>query len=912
MSGPRGGRRRGALGAGSLLAVVLSMGGTGAAPAGAAPAPPDLLVVQNTTSSTVVGAYRTTIGWTISWSCASIESPCKDLKLSDTLPAGLTVKDVSSAGGIIKKATITGNTVTWDLEAPGTPGQVDAGSVGTLSITASVVCSESADQVFENVVVLKASNAATAQSEPQPITVKAAPSCAPPPPPAASKSAPARLNAGAPMPFTLRLPYAPGAYTLVDPTPAGLRFQKVTIEPPGSLTVSCDGGITYLTVDFARPGPFGSCVKSDGYWNVTHTRFAVPAQSDPGWADQVALRAVITMRVPADAAIGTTFQNITLTGGPVTKPLEASGTVVAPGTAPTVAKTREAAPGIPAPLGFAGPDQHVSENDLGYVIAIGNNGNSETATMPLIDPTVVDLLDPNVDFVDGENWWRIGSIRNEASLIGSTCGTPAFEKIPNWNGTGRTMLRWKFTGCTFPPAHLGNNPIIRLHFVVRTKPGLPSGTTVLNRADLLGGSGTAHPMICELGTTVDATDLDGDGNSTESTCSVNTADTWVVPKLATVDATKWVNGPGDPPGQFSRFPDFGRTLASENGVATYLLFIDMRGNITAGRIQLIDILPYLSDTATMSNLSPRRSAWSMILTGPVEVAYIPRSAADPARSPHVQDEALWTPLTSGVVFRYSSSTNPCRLTAPLLGQLHIDGASYPKGCTPTPWDLAQPEGARAFAMDAAVNLNPFDTNNGHGDMLRLTVRVKSLDAVTAPETIGQVAWNSFAYTVSDIDGYEFLSAEPIKVGVQMLAEPPPPPPPPVPIAVGDVVWWDHDHDGLQDADEPRIPGVQVTLLTAAGNQATDIGGAPVAPTTTDAIGHYVFDNLARGTYRVRFAVPTGGEATGQAVGADRLADSNIDAAGLTPDFVLDGRTPETRGAATWRRGGARRRDRPVD
>lgn len=858
-----------------------------------APAPPDLLVVQKATSSTQVGAYRTTIGWTVSWSCASIESSCNDLTLSDTLPAGLTVKEATGTGGLIKKVTVTGNTVTWQLEAPGTPGRVDAGSVGTLSITASAVCSETADQVFDNVVVLKASNAAQAATEPAPIIVKAAPSCAPPPPPAASKSAPARLNAGAAMPFTLRLPYAPSAYTLVDPSPPGLLFQSVTIEQPGTVTVSCNGGTTYLAVDFSRSGPFGACVKTNGFWNVTHTKFAIPAVADPGWGDRTNLKAVLTTRVPDNAPVGATFGNITLTGGPVTSPLTATGTVVEPGPAPRLDKTREVSPGIPPPLGFGGPDQHVSDSDLGYVIAFGNNGNSETATMPLIDPTVVDLLDPNVEFVDAENWWRIGSIKNEANLIGTGCRTPTFEKIPDWSGTGRTMLRWRFVGCTFPPANRGSNPVIRLHLVVRTKAGLLPGTTVFNRADLLSGGGTTQPMICDFGTSVDSEDLDGDGDTTESTCSINSADTWVMPKLATVDATKWVNGPGDAPGQFSRFPDIGRTLASAGGVATYRLFIDMRGNITAGRIQLIDILPHVGDTATMSNVVPRRSAWAMVLDGPIEVAYIPRSAADPGRSPQAQDEALWAPLTSGVSFSYSSATNPCRLTSPLLGQLHIHGAAYPKGCVANPWDLADPTGARSFAMDAAVSLDPFAPTNGHGDMLRLTVRVRNLDPVT-PEMVGQVAWNSFAYTVSDVDGYEFLSAEPIKVGVQMLAAPPPPPPPPVPIAVGDLVWWDHDHDGLQDPGEPPIPGVAVTLLTADGAPASDVGGAPVPPAVTDAAGHYVFDNLARGSYRIRFAPPAGAEATSQAVGADRLSDSNIDATGSTPVFALDGRTPETR------------------
>ena len=457
------------------------------------------------------------------------------------------------------------------------------------------------------------------------------------------------------------------------------------------------------------------------------------------------------------------------------------------------------------------------------------------------------------------------------------------------------MLRWKFTSCTFPAASLGNNPTIKLHLDVRLKPGIAPGTSVFNRADILSGNGSLQPMLCDIGSLPDVQDLDGDGDVTESTCSVASTDTWIVPKLATVDATKWVNGAADQPGVFSRFPNVGSTSVASDGRATYHLFIDMRGNITASRIQLIDILPYIGDTSALSATVARKSGWTEELDGPVEVAFIDRSSADTAKSPQAQDEVLWQPVTAGLALKYSSSTNPCRLTTALLGQMHLDGSSYPKGCTQNPWDLTDPVGARAFGMDMSVALDPFNPGNGHGDMLRLTVTVKDINDVPTADDADKVAWNSFAYTVTDTDGYEFLSAEPIKVGVAMRSESPPPPPAEfVPLAVGDVVWWDHDHDGVQDAGEPPISGVNVVLYDGAGAQAVDANGRPVAPVVTDAAGHYVFDNLRRGNYQVRFGVVAGAVPTRTAAGGDRLADSNPDGAGLTPVFALDGRSPETR------------------
>jgi uncharacterized protein YuzE len=67
--------------------------------------------------------------------------------------------------------------------------------------------------------------------------------------------------------------------------------------------------------------------------------------------------------------------------------------------------------------------------------------------------------------------------------------------------------------------------------------------------------------------------------------------------------------------------------------------------------------------------------------------------------------------------------------------------------------------------------------------------------------------------------------------------------------VGDFVWKDTNRNGVQDADEPGVPGVTVTLKDGAGN--------PVGtPKQTDAQGKYLFDNLADGTYQVCFDLST--------------------------------------------------------
>ncbi len=63
--------------------------------------------------------------------------------------------------------------------------------------------------------------------------------------------------------------------------------------------------------------------------------------------------------------------------------------------------------------------------------------------------------------------------------------------------------------------------------------------------------------------------------------------------------------------------------------------------------------------------------------------------------------------------------------------------------------------------------------------------------------------------------------------------------------IGDFVWHDEDTDGIQDANEPGLPGIKVELLDSQNNL--------LQTTTTDANGYYEFTNVLNGTYKVRIA-----------------------------------------------------------
>ncbi len=75
-------------------------------------------------------------------------------------------------------------------------------------------------------------------------------------------------------------------------------------------------------------------------------------------------------------------------------------------------------------------------------------------------------------------------------------------------------------------------------------------------------------------------------------------------------------------------------------------------------------------------------------------------------------------------------------------------------------------------------------------------------------------------------------------------------------AVGDYVWYDDDHDGIQDEDEAGVPNVAVVLeMNTSGNSRDDNAWVVIGETTTDENGYYIFEGLNAGYYRVKFHIP---------------------------------------------------------
>lgn len=103
-------------------------------------------------------------------------------------------------------------------------------------------------------------------------------------------------------------------------------------------------------------------------------------------------------------------------------------------------------------------------------------------------------------------------------------------------------------------------------------------------------------------------------------------------------------------------------------------------------------------------------------------------------------------------------------------------------------------------------------------------------------------------------------------------------------AIGDRVWIDNDGNGVQDAGEPSVAGVTVTLYNNAGTV--------IATATTDINGNYLFPGLTPGNYSVGFSnIPAGFGFSGQNKGGNSATDGDPNpATGRTQTVTVTGGT----------------------
>lgn len=462
----------------------------------------------------------------------------------------------------------------------------------------------------------------------------------------------------------------------------------------------------------------------------------------------------------------------------------------------------------------SGPFDH--GDSVTYNLNVGTQSDSQLA---LTDPILVDLLPLGFDYV---------SVGTPTATGAATAGTVTnLTTIDDFDGTGRTLVRFQLLGGSFPAGTLGTVPLN-----TTVSPTAIAGPAAVNE---LYTESTPGP--CPNGAAVtDADDLDGDGFTSDTLCRATSSSSIV--SNASLPTTKWVQGDLD--SAFSRFPDSG--LAQPGGTANYELRMSNDGSVQFRDITIIDILPYVDDgngngdTEVLDETISRDSGWTTHLLTPITAP-------------------------SGWTVSYSTSYNPCR------AELNYS----PAGCEAPGWSTTPPSPIGTvrsvkIESDAGTLLNPDD------DL------VFSFDVVVPHQSLpDMIAWNSFGYiATNNFNDVELLPSEPIKVGIETDLNPAPP-------SLGDFVWFDTDADGVQDAGEDGINGVTVRLLDGNGDPVLDASGLEIVGVTmTDADGNdgaYKFSNLDADTpYIVEFEPPDGFGLSPRNGTADTAADTNADPA----------------------------------
>ena len=431
------------------------------------------------------------------------------------------------------------------------------------------------------------------------------------------------------------------------------------------------------------------------------------------------------------------------------------------------------------------------------------------------NPIVTDLLPVGMEYVAG----------SAKDFVGSPL--PATEEvIPNFANTGRTLVRWKFTGIYGANANNGRELVV---FQAKAR----AGTAVSVQENVFNVSSDDQATSSKFRwpnsgkDIVDVLDLDGDGSTTDIIVSSEKALLNVI-ELASLESYKWVKGSLD--AAESRYPNTGRT--TPGGTADYRLIVRNLGNITMKNITVVDILPFVGDKAVIG-MQARLTEWRPSLISAVS----------------------FSPNNPNIKVYYSTSQNPCRAEV-------YNSA----GCV-NDWSLTPP------ANLSTVQSLKFDFGTltlAGGDSIQLSWQMRApIDAPTA----GEIAWNSFAYATTRADNNVVLApSEPVKVGISVNPNPKG--------SLGNFVWIDTNGDGLQ-AGETGLNNVTVNLLNGTGGLITstltmDFNGQP---------GYYLFPNLDAGDYFVQFIAPATYTLTGQNKNTATGSDADP-ATGKTDKIIL--------------------------
>lgn len=372
------------------------------------------------------------------------------------------------------------------------------------------------------------------------------------------------------------------------------------------------------------------------------------------------------------------------------------------------------------------------------------------------------------------------------------------------------------TGAT-TPAYLEDCLPAYLSYIASTRGGLPIEPTVV-----ASGSPAGATLACAAGSTYIRWDLGDVGINTvimpiEYTATlIDTAPNGVLTNTARISAVGDTSAPGV------------RTATAQIQVVTPT-------GIKLAKTTLTPSIEVNPDGAT----APRLAAWN------VQFAVIDTSGVSNADIIDVLPVSAGATRFTGSLFlssavatvAVSTGTPVVSYTSRPTAELNGDGkdaSNLPAGTTV--WCSAMTGGTVVSGVGASC---PTAASEVTGVRVRLAGSVPAgsivnlaITMIPANNSGGDIYEN---HASANADGV-LQGVGPVVRDIAVLAS-----------SVGDYVWIDANADGVQNVDESGAAGVPVSIT------GIDVDGNSVsASTTTDATGHYLFENLPSGTYTVVF------------------------------------------------------------
>ena len=395
---------------------------------------------------------------------------------------------------------------------------------------------------------------------------------------------------------------------------------------------------------------------------------------------------------------------------------------------------------------------------------------NNTSTVVDSQPVISDLLPCGMTYVEG-------------SVTGGPAGkdkTVTVRDVTDATGCTRQLVQ-----VTWPGYQTKGGTTIQLRGKVG--PSMSAGThkneAYISAAEPEYALTSKKTTICFYGSTDDAYDVNGDGNTADQVCPVSS--TFTVSEQAGADVV--LEGLGSVPGSvYKKYTD-GPSVMRQGEDGQFRITPTNSGNADLSDMTVYGILPHVGDTSVQGGAS-RNSEWEPTITGPIQVGT--GSGIDPSQ----------------VTIEYSTSFNPCR------GEVINQGdtmAASPAGCdnnwTATPASWSDVKSYRIYI-------------NGKATPIKAGASIPLIVPIKAPNNATGIAYESVAIAATQASNNRaILPTEPIKVALVVALD----------VALNKTV--------VSDADN-LAPGDNVTFRIDAGNsgqgKAPDVKVAEAFPAGT--------------------------------------------------------------------------------